>query len=222
MPLFSAQSINRRRVVRLVGEIILLVALAGIIIWLSSHIQNVRGQLFSRNAQVDGELENISRFADLESEIELRSADVDRAKGYVLKKNEIGDVIALIEKEATARGLSLRIPLVQEQKKDEDKDKDDDSSKEESGPLRDVDVQVVVDGSPVQVLDFFYAVEHLPYLLSVNRWHIDAVADTITQGEISQLPSSAPVGAVRPASEQDGSAELTMNIVLTIYNDEAE
>ena len=202
----------RRILIWRTGELVLVLALGGVVVLLSFVVQDVRRQIVQRQLKVERELESVGAVAALEAELDQRQADIEQIVAYLPDEVGIGSAVAALEREAGRYDVALKIPVVQ---KVQDGDEGEGEGRT-GGPLRDVQLQVVVSGAPEQVLRFFHAVEYLPYLLQVKQWRFN-IAATTAPGSTSAVPSGGPGMTRSSAGVAEGRlADLTLDIFLTI------
>lgn len=195
-----------------VGELVLVAALIALATWLSYLIQDRRRQIVTVQAQVDRQLAGAGETAALKTIVDERRADVDSLLSYIPPEDDIGGVVAVLEGEATKRGLTLQIPVVEEVTDEAEQGNGG------AGELKDVRLSVVVTGPPRQALQFFHAAEHLPYLTAVSNWKFSADQTIVVPQIQVSAPDSVPLGgpAGGLSSQTASAAELTLDLYLTI------
>jgi hypothetical protein len=217
----------RRGVVRLAIEAVLLLVLICLIIWLGLAVQNVRRQIVLAQWQLELQAEGVSRTAALKMAVAEQDTTVKKILAYTPDESEIGDVVAALEGEASRLGLTLKIPLVQEVEDAAATESEGDEAEEQgeqTDALRDVRLRIIVAGPPERTLQFFYAIEHLPYLLRVGQWQFTTESKAAVPGRSLPIPGAGPGAAVLDpgAGLQGGTtANLTLNVLLSVRHIEA-
>ena len=198
---------TRVRAILGVGAVCIMLVFA---VFLSQLIRDVRGQIAGQYMKIDQSMNNIAFDAVLEEEVDKRSNDIDRIKMLVVHRDEIGQVIGELEREAKKYGVELRVPSVKEEVKLEEEE-----PVEVSGLWREVRMSLVVIGSPEDLLGFLHAVEHEPYLMTAVAWRLEAQAPVLARGVAALMPSrvlsEAPEGQV-PAKT---NSSMKVDVVLT-------
>jgi len=204
----------RSRLAWVIGEIILALALAGLITWLSYAIQDKRRQIAAFEAQVDQQLAGAGEGAALKTAIGERQTDLTALQSYVPTEDAIGELVAVLESEAAKRGLTLQIPVVEEAVAEDEQAESTDSA----AVLKDVRFSVIVTGPARPVLQFFHAVEHLPYLTRVGEWKFLVDQSGVVPGAGLSAPASVPGGTVASVPVTQATVtELTLDLYLAVH-----
>ncbi len=149
-------------------EIGLVVMLIGLIAVLSQQIQSVRRTVLIERLTLESSLKGAVRIGALRAEMAKRQHDIQRIMDMVPGQNNIGDVLSALEREANNQQVSMTVPsLIKVMGADK-------AGQEISaaGPLQDIKLKVKVEGPPNNVLQFFHAVENLPYLVGVTGFKL--------------------------------------------------
>jgi hypothetical protein len=200
------------------GEVVVLVVLIGLITWLSYAIQDKRRRIVSLQVQVDQQLAGAGETAALKTVLEERRAELGAVRAYIPPEDAIGELVAALEDEAKRRGLTLQIPVVEEATTEANEN----AAAGEAGSLKEVRFTIVVTGPPRPVLQFFHAVEHLPYLVHVGEWEFSAEEGSVVPGVQVAAPPDGPAGvtAGTPLLEQAAATELTLDLYLAVQRAE--
>lgn len=191
-------------------ELALLLGLSTVLVWLSWAIQEARRELAERERRAAQIFAHVGEASALAAELEAREAVLRDVALLVPAERDIGSVVALLEREAVKRRVTLRVPQVEEVKLDQE----DGDRLPPAGPLRDVRLQLVVSGEAERVLSFFRQVEHLPYLLRVVQWELvraDSPAGGATGGSVPV--QGPPLGEQR---EREAAAQLSVELTLEV------
>lgn len=201
----------RRGVIFCLAEAGLLLGLAAGMVWLDLTTQRARQALSVREQQAEQALSGVSETAVLQAEADSRRAVLQKIAHLVPPERSLGDVIAALEGEAKDLRVQLAVPLVEEADGEE-------AGGEAGAVLRDVHLQLIVSGEPERLLSFFHAVEHLPYLLRVDAWHL-TTTDEPARREAQALPPAAGPGESESLTPS-APAELTLDVFLSIMGRE--
>lgn len=197
-------------------ELLLLFCMSAALVWLGWSIQGARREMVQRERRAERVFEQVGEVAALSAELEARGGALRDVAALVPAERDIGSVVALLEREAVNRGVTLRVPLVEEVQPRETEA----AGEQPAGPgeLRDVRLQLVVSGEAKSVASFFRAVEHLPYLLRVAAWEL-TVAEVLPSGSVANLPAQGPLDGQREPEAASLGAELTLDVWLSVLND---
>ncbi|MBI1833601.1 MAG: hypothetical protein HYR90_02125 [Candidatus Andersenbacteria bacterium] len=143
-------------------------------------------------------LESASRAADLSR----REFDISRIQHLLVPRNQIVDVVSAIEAQAKRHQVEVSIPEIVE-------------SEEAGGVIQDITVRVSVDGNPENIVDFSHSVEHLPYLLNVERWSLSTRSFAVPQSA-----AQAPTSRTTEVTAITGHAEIEIIVVVSNTSDE--
>lgn len=206
----------RRSLILLLIEGGLLLGLVGGIVWLNLTIQSARRALDAREQQATQSLAGVSAQSKLRAELDTHQAAIQQIIRLAPHERAIGEVVAAIEREAAGQDVVLHVPLVEAV--------DETETGQTPGILRDVHLQLIVSGEPAQVISFFHAVEHLPYLVRVGAWELTTKEEQPVPESAAFLPTTGPPAGRKEITQPSG-AELTLEVFLSIADreqDEAE
>lgn len=191
------------------GELLLVVGLVAIIAWLTGQIQDMRRDLIQTQLSLEGSLDNAVKLVELRAQVKSQEKEIGAIRSLVPDRNSIGEVVSAIEAEARHHDVSLTIPTVGAVKVEAEEETD------RVAQFKTVNLQVVAIGSVSNDMNFFHAVEHLPYILQVTSWNL-------TKKVVRVVPGSVALSPITPGEGQteapDAEANLTMQITLTISN----
>lgn len=205
---------NREKRVRM--QVILglgaVVVMMGIAVFLSQLISDVRGQIAEQYIKLDQSMSNVSFDVVLEEEVSKWSDELDRIKMLVIYRDEIGQIIGELEREAKKHKVELRVPSV----KEEVKINEEGETMEASGLWREVRLSLVVIGAPENLSRFLHAIEHKPYLMAVVSWQLEVQAPIISRSVAALMPSRVMSGA--PEGQEvlvKSNSSMKVDVVLT-------
>lgn len=167
-----------------------------------------------------------SRFAKVESTLSTRAADITRIDDYIVKEEEIVNVIARIEKEGSTYAVRVEVPTVEEKRAEvEEKETEEDTVADKKpedtkdpdkpqGLLKDVMMTIEASGEPLALVKFLYAVEHLPYLMSLSEWDIRVRKPQAARGLVGIAPSDRKVEELQPIGS------LTARIIISVHTEQ--
>lgn len=149
--------------------------------------------------------------ASLRADLRRKQEDVSQVLTFVPTRDDMVGVVTSVEEEGKRRGLETAVVDIKEQAKVDGAEGEADNS------LQHVELHVVASGDPSGLMEFLYAVEHLPYMLYGNNWRLSVSGTQIATrgtGGIAQVEESIP--AVAP----DVSGKLTLTLILAVRNQE--
>lgn len=112
------------------------------------------------------------RLTTLNAQLKKYAPVVTTLEGATVIRDKIGDVIGVIEKEAVGRGVEVEFADITEKQVFDEQGQ----LAKQSGPIQLIQIKMVAVGEPEALLEFLYAVEHLPFLLHLDAWRLDSVA----------------------------------------------
>lgn len=143
-------------------------ALVGIVVYVAPLLERVRLEFFKQQLATETVLQTRVQAAALTAEFGKRAHDLERVDALLLQRDNFADLITMLEGQALRYEVSMRVPRITEAA-----DEKQAEEKLHGGrALEDVHVQVVASGSAEDLLRFLYAVDHLPYLLTVPTWEL--------------------------------------------------
>lgn len=193
-------------------------AMLGAAAFLSQLINDVRGQIEGQYMKLDQSVNAVAFDVALEEKISKWSDDIDRIKMLVIHRDEIGQVVGGLEREAKKYGVELRVPSVKEEVKLDGEGE----AIEVRGSWREVRLSLVVIGSPEDLLRFLHAIEHEPYLMAVVDWRLEVQAPAISRGVAALMPSRVVSGA--PGGEDvsvRSDSSMKVEVVLTTLDNKS-
>lgn len=166
--MYATQQYLNTAVVWRVGQLLGVGALVGAVVYIAPLLEQVRLELFKQQRATETVLQTRVQAAALKTELDKRAHDLERVGALFLPRENFDDLISTLEGQALRYRVSMHVPRIIEAA-DEQKAE----AKLHSGrAIEDVRVQVVASGSAEDLLRFLYAVDHLPYLLTVSTWEL--------------------------------------------------
>lgn len=165
---------NKQAVVRVIAGVLIISAALFATGWAGQMLGGARRSLADQEQQVLQVPETQARGAHLRSEVEKRQLDIQRIEAFLVDKDQLGEVVGEIESAGAARGLSVRVPAVEE------KPRLDEQGNEAppSGPLYEVRLKITATGSAGQLTQFLHDLEHMQRLAYFESWRLDAEKET--------------------------------------------
>lgn len=145
----------------------LLVAVTGLT-YVHYSITGLRREVAQQQSTLAEKPDQIFYEAALEAELSKHAFDITRINAYVPPREEIINVIATIEAEGQAHSAAVTIAEIKEKLVLDAANKPVPAT----GPVEDVIIELVAIGSPTNLMNFLHGLDHLPYVLHVESWHL--------------------------------------------------
>lgn len=142
--------------------------------WAWQKLGEARQYLMAQEQQLRQLPETQARGAVLKSEVAKRQLDVQRIEAFLVQKDQLGDVVSEIEAAGVARGLSVRVPAVEEKPNLDEQGNEQPSS----GPLLEVRLKITAAGQAKELLRFLHDIEHMQRLAYFESWRLEASEET--------------------------------------------
>lgn len=139
-------------------------------------------------------------------------AELARLEQQLLSYEAVGQFIELLEKQATARQIALKVPEIKELVEVSENG----TPIERTGPIYEIDVTLLAIGSPIELVQFLYELEHAPYLARVVDWRLDMTGREVP-GVIGHATS--PEAEQKIAGPQ---SVLDAHLILGVSNHETQ
>jgi len=198
---------------RVVGVIVVALLVASVFL-VGGRVQDIRRDLLAVQLSLDRSLGESVYEAWLQDQLELHKQDITRIERVMPAKEEIGQVVGIIEEEANKRGITVRIPVIKEERVvDESGDE-----VERTSPVKTVRMQIQGQGEGPALIDFMHEIEHLPYLLGTVLFSFDADAERVTGSAMLVPGVGLPPG--QEPEEIRTTSSLDMEIALTTWEED--
>lgn len=120
-----------------------------------------------------------------------------RISTIVISQDELVGVVESISRIAQQSGVQVQVPEVQ-------------TNPTASGVVEDIRIRMNAVGSPAALVAFLYRLEHLPYLIRIASWNLDAT-------HISQMQSFVGIApADKSASKTKSGSSLAVETIISI------
>lgn len=162
--------------------------------WAWQWLLEARGQLHRQEVLLAQVPEVKARQVAARAELDKRAFDIERVSGFLVTKDQIGTVVSEIEAAATAAGVEVSVPAVEE------KEVLDEAGNivPPSGPLFEVRLKVVATGRPAALLTFLHAMEHIHRLVYFESFRLDG-SDETSRNQARQARQAEEAPGERPA-----------------------
>lgn len=182
-------------------------------IWGWQMLSNFREEVLQGASTLEMRPEEQVLFASVQSEISRRGDDVASVESLIVERNQLGDVVGQIEGAAQDAGVLVALPEVEEKAVFNEHG----NEVEPSGPIQEVRIAIVATGSPRDLLEFLYQLEHLPYLVTLDDWRLD------TQKKVAQNQFvNAPSERFEEGETPQASAVLDVNMAVNVFTGSSE
>jgi len=161
---------TNQTVVIWLGKSGLLVALAAGIGWTWGQLQTLRAEVIEQRQRLEEAPREAAKVAMLKNELAKRQFDVERITAFLVERNELADAVGEIEAAAERAGVEVTVPGVAEREIFDE----DGNVVEPSGPILEVELDVVALGPPRALLAFLHSIEHTQRLTYLASWRLDA------------------------------------------------
>lgn len=207
--ILQSSSIRKALIWRL-AEVVVCLTLVVVAGQIYQQVHSSRLAVLSKQRKLE-ELPNIiMHFSDLQKELRGREADIERIEKMVLPRNEVPYFIEFVENAARNHKVTVSFSDLDEPLPIGENGE----PMEPTGYLRDVRIQIVSMGDPVDLLELLHELEYSPYLTKLDKWEIRMGK------ERSQYVSALMARTVQEGEEkveQVGTLEAV--VVLNVHND---
>lgn len=181
------KSLTNKRWLVVLGKFIVLAGLVGALMWVWQQVHIQKVAMHQVQKSLNDLPERISGQAALKSELERHKHDIERLHRYTPAQQEgISEFVSELEKEAVREKIRFSInDIMKDQKTDESG-----NPIENTGPLNEVYIKGTANGRPEDLVSFLYTLEHMPYLVRVPEWTLQALATGNGASTIATIPTS--------------------------------
>lgn len=202
----------RRALIWRVFEVIIFIILVIAAGQIYFKISDLRFEVLSKQHKLE-ELPNmIMHFSDLQKELRGREADIGRIGKMVLDRNDVTYFIEFVENAAKNQNVTVSFSDLNEPLSVGDNGK----PIEPTGYLRDVRMQVVSSGTPVDLIELLHELEYAPYLTRLEKWEIRMGKER--NQYVSALMARTVQGGEENVVKAAGTLEVI--VVLHVHNDQ--
>lgn len=149
------------------------------------YVLSLRDERALATNELEAAPERLLESARQRADLSRREVDIGRVERLLVPRSEVVAIVARIEQEATARGLTIAVPAIEEIRTVNAQGEEVESA----GPARDVRLEISVDGPPEQIVAFVHSIEHLPYLLHLESWRLT------NRLPVGDIPEATPLPA---------------------------
>lgn len=189
-------------------------ALVLVALWASLFVAHkFVGDFIIDVAQKQQELEEyplkVARASSLNVELEKRQRDLDRIASYIVSRAGVVDAVTALEHESKRFSVESTAVRIRQLESEE---------KEERGLVQALDlaeVNVEAKGEANNILEYIYAADHLPYLLSVTSFRLTAAATSL----IAAQGVPPPPRRVSQKEAIASKAEITFLLAVKIHDE---
>jgi hypothetical protein len=172
------------------------------------YATDARRRLYEAQHTLQQLPEQASVRVQLEKDLRTHEHDVARVNELLVERRAIGDVIAAIEGVAGKSRILVQVADVTAEEQ---------PAAAASGLLTPVRLKLSAVGQAEALLRFLFDVEHLPYILHVDR--LDLTSSAVNVGESAlnlPVPSVDPADALSSGRESSSASQLSTDIILMI------
>ena len=192
-----------KQLVRITLYILGIGALFAVSIYAHTIVRSVWQDIAVRQALLHDVETQTSQTAILKKMLDAASADMAKVNATIPTRDGLVEVVSFISAEAVASGITAQVPIVEAAEVD--------PSATPDAVFADVRIHIVASGQPAALASFLHRVEHLPYIVRVVSWNIDA----IKTASIVPFGSEVPAGEqVAPAAGSSLNADISLIIKL--------
>ncbi|OGY36776.1 MAG: hypothetical protein A3E36_03745 [Candidatus Andersenbacteria bacterium RIFCSPHIGHO2_12_FULL_45_11b] len=148
-------------------HILLLVAIIGCIagiVVLHMRVALVRSEIALRQEKIDAAPQELQQIVQMKKDLVSAQGRVASLQRMTVHRDGLPEAVTAIAQAASDAGVAAQVPEVSQNSKQE---------KSEADSLEDVRIHISASGRHVQLLNFLYRIEQLPYLLHIASWNID-------------------------------------------------
>jgi len=148
------------------------VILIGACVWAWQQVYNEKIAMYQAQKAVNELPEQISGQAALKSDLERHEHDINRFRAFTPTRDGISEFVSRLEEESKKHSLTLSVTDITEGQKLDDQG----LPIPISGPLNEVRMTGTAYGQPQELISFLFTLEHMPYLVRVIDWHLQAIS----------------------------------------------
>lgn len=172
-------------ITRLIG-LIVVVSLVGLVIVAGRFVQGIRIQLAERQLVLEESLNNAVHRAAVADKLVQYEPEIKRVTDTVPWRDEIGQVIEMVELEAKKWGVAVLVPKINEEPKFDESG----VPVPQTGPTRLIRLKVEATGNPLALMNFLHSLENLPYLINPLSFVLDNEDESVnTVGPAALAPA---------------------------------
>jgi hypothetical protein len=153
----------------------ILALLVGGVVYAHRVVSGVKQEVDMQHRILDRSPTDVLYAATIRSQFAAHASRLDTIRQYVIKQEQIVEAVSTIENEGVRHRVAVRVPTIQEEESEE--------ATTSSDVLKNIRLDVVATGDPIQLMRFLHSIEHAPYLLHVRSWHLNTAATTTTPQE---------------------------------------
>lgn len=207
------QSLRLKKLI--VTKVIGLVAVAvltGALIRVGQMVLAIRDQTIAKQLKLEASLDSAVHQAALVERLVKHEKEIKRIRTMVPGRDEISQVVELIEREAKSEGVAVLVPRIGEEPVYDENG----VVIERTGPASVVRLKIEGVGDPLALLNFMHAVEHLPYLLRPVSFTLEKSAGAAAVGRANVAPVG-PGPSGQPEPMKTLAAVLKVDLLLTTW-----
>lgn len=204
----------RNQILARVLELTVVGGLVVVVVILSQRISLVRTQVAEERLTLEASLAGAVERGVLQSELERRQHDVDRLTKMIPRQEEIDVVVAQLEAEAKRQQVVITIPSVERNISAKGG-----TERPVAAPkqLEEVKVKIIAQGGVANLLNFWHAVEHLPYLTGVVEYNLLGQDRPAVVGSAPLGPLTGPPGTPEIVVEERPEARLELLMLISVW-----
>jgi hypothetical protein len=132
------------------------------------------------------------------------------------RRDDIGQIISELEKDAKRYRVELRVPNVAEENSSSEEEK---GTAKSNSSWKEVRLDLVAIGSPEDLLKFLHMIEHKSYLMTVVDWRIEVQAPILSRGTSALMPNEAVSGEPEEQNvSTNKNSSMRVDVILTTLN----
>lgn len=187
----------------------LIAVLLGAMSWALPHLRQSRDALQRQTQQAAVVPDVTFQERSLAATVAAHAHDVARIQSYLPTQDALPNVIAVLEETAVGRQVHIQVPDISAVEEVDENGEPVASP----GPYHTVRLTVHGTGQPEGLLQFLHDLEHMPYVLTVAEWQLQAAAPTA----VSALSVRAPTALTASGTpEPVPTSQMTAMLLLTV------
>lgn len=171
---------------------LVLVALIGGLYVAHSNVVSMRNQYRSTIQQLDEAPKHALESASRSAELSRRELDIKRVEKLLVDRENVADLIGVIESEAEKNAIEANVPQINE-------------IEDSKGVVEDIELRVSADGFPANLIAFAHSVENLAYIITLKDFSLTTRSSTVPQNA-----ARAPAGSNQVTEITSGHVEFTI------------
>ena len=177
-------------------KLVLIIVFAIGVYYLRLHNVDLRTEIALGRKQIELSPNEATAVSVIERELKDSQERLEPIFQVAPDRDSLVGVVADIANLGVTYDVKVAVPKIREFEQLDEKG----NIIEQKGVLLPVRLDISASGDPEKLVEFFHAVETLPYALYFESWNITALADAVSQQFASTTPTGGEVPEIPPSS----------------------